>query len=110
ESALGSFLADSLRASEKADVALLNPGGLRADLKSGELTYGAVFEVMPFDNNVATLDVTGDELLRVLKAAYGGKKGVFQVSGVEVKLGKCVSPERLKSATLDGGKPIAKAK
>jgi 5'-nucleotidase len=110
ESALGSFLADSLRAAEKADVALLNPGGLRADLKSGDLTYGAVFEVMPFDNNIATVEVSSDELLGLLKAAYGGRKGVFQISGVEVKLGKCASPERLKAVTLPGGKPLAKGK
>lgn len=107
ESALGSFLADSLRGMEKADVALVNPGGLRADLKAGDLTYGAVFEVMPFDNAVATLDVSGDELQRLMKAAYAGRKGVFQISGVQVKLSKCVTPERLKAVTLEGGKPIA---
>ncbi|MBL8954304.1 MAG: bifunctional metallophosphatase/5'-nucleotidase [Myxococcaceae bacterium] len=106
ESALGSFLADSLRGMEKADVALLNPGGLRADLKAGELTYGAVFEVMPFDNAVATLTLSGEELTRLLKAAYAGRKGVFQVSGLNVKLSKCVTPERLKAATLEGGKAI----
>lgn len=109
ESALGSFLADSLRGMEKADVALVNPGGLRADLKAGDLTYGAVFEVMPFDNAVATLDLTGEELNRLLKAAFGGRKGVFQVSGLNVKLSRCVTPERLKSVTLEGGKPISPA-
>jgi 5'-nucleotidase len=106
ESGLGSFLADSLRAMEKADVALLNPGGLRADLKGGPLRYGAVYEVLPFDNTVATVSVTGDELLRLLSAAYGSKKGVFQLSGIEVRLARCPSPNRLQSATLPGGKPL----
>ncbi len=109
ESTLGSFLADSLRGMEKADVALVNPGGLRADLKAGELTYGAVFEVMPFDNAVATLTLSGEELTRLMKAAYAGRKGVFQVSGLQVKLSKCVTPERLKGLTLEGGKAIAPA-
>jgi 5'-nucleotidase len=106
ESALGSFLADSLRSMTKADVALLNPGGLRADLKAGAVKYGAVYEVLPFDNQVATLELTGDQLLRLLTAAYGSKKGVFQVSGLEVKLGRCPAPDRLKQATLPGGKPL----
>jgi 5'-nucleotidase len=106
ESALGSFLADSLRAMTKADVALLNPGGLRADLKAGDVKYGAVYEVLPFDNQVATLELTGEELMRVLAAAYGSKKGVFQVSGLEVKLGRCPAPDRLKKVTLPGGKAI----
>ncbi len=106
ESPLGDFLADSLRKLEKADVAVLNPGGLRADLRAGQVTYGAVYEVLPFDNSIATLKVTGEELRRVLSAAYGSRKGVFQVSGIEVKLSKCPSADRLKELKLDNGKPI----
>jgi 5'-nucleotidase len=61
---------------------------------------------MPFDNQVATLEVTGDQLKRLLVAAFGSRKGVFQVSGVEVKLAFCPTPDRLKGFTLPGGKPI----
>ncbi|MFZ5445056.1 MAG: bifunctional metallophosphatase/5'-nucleotidase [Myxococcota bacterium] len=106
ESALGSFLADSLRALAKTDLALMNPGGLRADLPAGPLTYGRVYEVIPFDNAVAVLDLTGEELERLLTAAFGSKKGVFQVSGLEVKLTHCVVPDRLRSFTLAGGKKL----
>ena len=109
ESPLGSLVADTLRGLEKADVALINPGGLRADLKAGPITYGQVFEVIPFDNAVATLDLTGEELNRVLQAAYGSHKGVFQISGLEVKISRCPEGGRLKSATLEGGKPIKPA-
>ncbi|MBL8921929.1 MAG: bifunctional metallophosphatase/5'-nucleotidase [Myxococcaceae bacterium] len=103
ESPLGSFLADSLRTMCRADVALLNPGGLRADLAEGPLKYGAVYEVMPFDNAVATLDITGDQLVSLVRAAFAAKKGVFQVSGLEVALDQCPGPERLKSVHLPGG-------
>lgn len=106
ESELGSFLADSLRQMSKSDIALMNPGGLRADLKEGALTYGTVYEVIPFDNAVATLDLTGEQLDRLLTAAFGSKKGVFQVSGLEVKLSRCVVPDRLRGFTLPGGKKI----
>lgn len=110
ESMLGSFLADSLRGVEKADIALLNPGGLRADLKAGEVTYGAVYEVLPFDNAISTLKLTGDELMRLLTAAYGSRKGVFQASGIEVKLSRCPTADRLKLVTLEGGKPLEPTK
>jgi 5'-nucleotidase len=106
ESPLGDVLADSLRAMMKADVAMMNPGGLRADLRGGPLKYGAVYEVIPFDNQIASLELTGEQLKRVLMAAFGGKKGVFQVSGVEVKLSRCPSPDRLKGFTLPGGKSV----
>ncbi len=106
ESALGNFLSDSLRKMEGADLAVLNSGGLRADLPAGDLTYGDVYEVLPFDNTVATLTLTGDELKRLLQAAYGAKKGVFQVSGIKVKLARCPGQGRLKSFTLEDGKPV----
>jgi 5'-nucleotidase len=105
ESVLGSFLADSLRGVEKADVALLNPGGLRADLKAGEVTYGSVYEVLPFDNAISTLTLSAEELTRLLRAAYGSRKGVFQLSGIEVMLSRCPTSDRLKQVTV-AGKPL----
>jgi 5'-nucleotidase len=106
ESALGSFLVDSMREMEKADVALTNAGGLRANLKAGELTYGALYEVLPFDNTVSVVTLTGEELKRLLEVAYGTGSGVFQVSGLKVTLGRCPGPERLRAVTLADGRPL----
>jgi 5'-nucleotidase len=110
ESILGDFLADSLREAVGADVALLNPGGLRADIDAGPLTFGDVYEVLPFDNTVALVTLSGDELKRLLQAAYGAKKGVFQVSGLKVRLHRCPGPDRFLSATLTNGRPLEPAK
>lgn len=104
ESPLGSFLADSLRKMEKADIALLNSGGLRADLPQGNLRFGDVYQVIPFDNTVATVTVTGEELSRLLRTAYGAHKGVFQISGARVTLNPCPGKGRLKSFVLENGK------
>ncbi len=110
ESALGNLLTDSLRAMEKADVVLFNSGGLRSDISVGELTYGDVYEVIPFDNTIATLTLTGDELRRLLHAAYGARLGVFQVSGLQIKLGRCPGQGRLKSFALSNGRSISPEK
>lgn len=106
ESALGDVLTDSLREMEKVDVSLLNSGGLRANLKAGALTYGDLYEVLPFDNTVAIVTLTGDELRRLVATAYGTGNGVFQQSGLKVKLAKCAGPERLRDVTLADGKPL----
>ena len=106
ESALGDVLADSLREITGSDVAIINPGGLRADIAAGELTYGQVYETLPFDDGIATLALSGEELLRLLRAAYGSRKGVFQVSGLKVQLASCADSYRFRSATLSGGGPI----
>ncbi len=110
ESPLGAVLADALRAREQADVAILNPGGLRADLKAGELRYGDVYEVIPFDNTVATLTMSYEELRRLLVAAYGARKGVFQISGLKIQLSKCPGTSRLRGFTLEDGKPLKQDK
>lgn len=105
EGALGDVLTDGLRALSKVDVVVLNPGGLRADLAAGPLTYGAVYEVIPFDNQLAVLTLTGDELKRVMSALFASRKGMLQLSGAEIVVSKCATPERLKSFTV-GGKPV----
>ncbi|MFP2959745.1 bifunctional metallophosphatase/5'-nucleotidase [Myxococcus sp. 1LA] len=106
EGALGNLVADVLRASANADVGLMNPGGVRADLPAGPLTFGQVFEALPFDNTVAVVTLTGPELVRLLTVAYGNAMGsVFAVSGLEVTLERCPGRGRLSGMTLTGGAP-----
>jgi len=83
ESALGSLVADAMRAEVQADVALQNSGGLRADLAEGDVTRGSIYEVMPFDNTLVTMRLTGAELHKVFEEglAYGR---VPQLSGVRL--------------------------
>ncbi|RKH02753.1 bifunctional metallophosphatase/5'-nucleotidase [Corallococcus sp. CA053C] len=106
ESALGNLIADAMRKVARSDAAVMNAGGIRADLPQGPLTFGKLYEVLPFDNTLAVVDLTADELRRFLALAYGGRKGVFAVSGLEVTLGACPGPERFKGVTLPGGAPL----
>jgi 5'-nucleotidase len=92
ESALGNLYADALRATVPgADVALSygpGRGGLRADLPSGALTFGHVYDVFPFDNRVTQVELTGEQLARVLAdqlpQLIDGRRGLLSVSGVRV--------------------------
>jgi 5'-nucleotidase len=106
ESPLGSVLSDALREASGADVALMNPGGLRADLDAGPVTFGDVYEVLPFDNTVAIVTMTGEELRGLLALLYGERQGVFQESGLKVVLERCPGKERLKSVTLANGRKL----
>jgi 5'-nucleotidase len=73
ESPLGDVIADAqlayTAASAGAQIALMNPGGIRADLvyDNGEVTYGEVFTVQPFNNLVVTQTFTGAQLKAVLE-------------------------------------------
>lgn len=84
ESALGSFIADAQRAATRADVALTNLGGIRSDLGLGraELTFGDLFQVQPFDNQMVVIEMSGADLLDMLESQWDvtGEWGLYQVS------------------------------
>ena len=67
ESAIGNLMTEAMLASFDADVAIHNVfGGIRSGLPPGELTYGDVFEMFPFDNIVTIHEVSGLDLRRVI--------------------------------------------
>ena len=70
ESTLGDLVADAQRAATHADVALMNPGGLRSDLRAGAVTWGDILTLHPFGNRLITFDLTGTELLAVLEQQW----------------------------------------
>jgi 5'-nucleotidase/UDP-sugar diphosphatase len=93
ESVMGDWSADIMRAYDSSiDFAFTNSGGLRTDLPAGDITFGQVFEVMPFDNTLVMVTVPGDQLKNVIEDGVGpGAKycggtllhGIIQVSGLK---------------------------
>jgi 5'-nucleotidase len=100
ETALGDVIADAQLAATSApdkgaaQVALMNPGGVRADMKvgdissggeaPGEVTYGEAFTVQPFGNSLVTKTMTGDMLKRVLEQDFAGCGGQATAKTLQV--------------------------
>ncbi|MBK7197032.1 MAG: bifunctional metallophosphatase/5'-nucleotidase [Myxococcales bacterium] len=107
ESAEGNLFADLMRtALPKADVALTNGGGLRADLPAGPLTYGALYEAMPFDNRFARVTLTGAHLRRLVSNNLQSGSGIFSWSGLRVTA-TCTGGALEVFLKDERGKPIA---
>ena len=86
ESAEGDLFADlMLAARPDADIALTNGGGLRADLPAGPLTYGSLFEAMPFDNHFALVTMQGKHLRKLARKNLHTGSGIFSWAGLTVK-------------------------
>lgn len=87
ESPLGNLFTDALRASlPGVDAAIHNTGGgLRADLPQGPLIFGSVFEVMPFDNKVVALRLTGAQVRTVFATHLRNSRRTVGVSGIRVR-------------------------
>ncbi|MFG1652936.1 bifunctional metallophosphatase/5'-nucleotidase [Micromonospora sp. NPDC049275] len=86
ESPLGNVIADAqLAASDDeqgAVAAFMNPGGVRADLDAGPVTYEEAFTVQPFANNLVTLDLTGAQLYCVLEQQFVTGRTLYPSSTV----------------------------
>ena len=84
EFALGNLIADAQLAATRdkgAVAALMNPGGVRADLQAGPITYEEAFSVQPFGNFLSTITLTGAQLDCVLEQQFaGGRRTVLQPS------------------------------
>lgn len=101
ETALGNLIADAMRNKAKSHVAIMNAGGVRFDLKSGDLKKEDTFRVMPFDNTVSILKVTGKELKMIVRVSENGSRGIFPVSGIKVALFKEI-PKPTEDLNKDG--------
>ena len=88
DSPLGNLFTDAYRAGAPgADVSINNTsGGLRTDLPAGPLTYGSVFEVMPFDNRLVTFHLTGAELRTVFANQISRVSALTGVSGLRLRV------------------------
>ncbi|MCB5228789.1 MAG: bifunctional metallophosphatase/5'-nucleotidase [Candidatus Cloacimonetes bacterium] len=84
QSLMGNTITDAMRHEVNADFAFLNLGGVRADIKSGPVTYRNIFEVMPFDNMVVSFKCTGEFLRRIIETRVEGGRHGLVVSGVNV--------------------------
>ena len=78
---------------EQPDLGIYNMGGVRADLPKGEITYGDVLDIAPFENKIAFTTLSGTDLLELFSqmANVGGEGVSHSVRMVISKDGKLVS-------------------
>lgn len=90
---------------EQADLGVYNMGGVRADLPKGDVTYGDVLDIAPFENKIAFTTLSGSDLMALFRqmAAVGGEGVSHSVRLV------ITADEQLVSATV-GGQPVDPAR
>ncbi|NPV05933.1 MAG: bifunctional metallophosphatase/5'-nucleotidase [Syntrophaceae bacterium] len=109
ESNLGNLVTDAMREATGADAAIQNNGGIRTTVPRGKITLEQVYMLLPFDNNLMTLELTGSQVAEILE--HNAKtEGMLQVSGLRVVY-DMAAPEgsRVKELFIDG-KPAEHSK
>jgi 2',3'-cyclic-nucleotide 2'-phosphodiesterase (5'-nucleotidase family) len=108
---LGNLIADAQRWAGKGDVAIMNNGGIRTDLRAGEATYGSLFELQPFGNTLYSLTMTGAQLRGLLEAMLSKRAANDHVSGLTIRYDPSRPAEsRLVSVTTADGSPLSDTK
>jgi 5'-nucleotidase/UDP-sugar diphosphatase len=105
---LGMLIGRAMMDKTRADFAVVNSGGIRDSLPAGTITYKDVLKVQPFGNTLATLSLSGREVLDYLQVAARmspGAGGFPHLSGVElVVAGGTLVQARVRGAFVDPNK------
>jgi 2',3'-cyclic-nucleotide 2'-phosphodiesterase (5'-nucleotidase family) len=104
---LGNLIADAQRWAGKGDVAIMNNGGIRTELRAGDATYGSLFEIQPFGNTLYSLSMTGTQLRGLLEAMLSKNSVDDHVSGLTIKFDPSKPKgSRIVSVTMGDGTPL----
>ncbi|HWQ22014.1 MAG TPA: 5'-nucleotidase C-terminal domain-containing protein, partial [Clostridia bacterium] len=107
ETNLGNYVTDWMRISTGADIAFMGGGSIRVTVPAGDVTVGNVYAVLPFDNFLEVLEITGSTLKACLEnsvSAYPAQLGAFaQISGFSFSFDPSKKAgSRVVSITKDG--------
>ena len=103
ETNLGNYIADTMRQFTGADMAVINAGSIRASIMKGPITLEDIYKMMPYENQLFTLQLTGADLLKALQRAVRSTReeedgGFLHVSGLKL----FIQGTTLKSAEFEG--------
>jgi 2',3'-cyclic-nucleotide 2'-phosphodiesterase (5'-nucleotidase family) len=109
EGSLGNFAADAIlwgarrTVGQDVEIAVANNGGLRVPLAEGPITAGTIFELMPFDNTISVLTLSGRQLQET--ADYIASRGGEPVAGWSFRMEETENG-RVARDVLVGGEPL----
>jgi 5'-nucleotidase/UDP-sugar diphosphatase len=110
ETNLGNLIADIMRYASGADVAIMNGGGIRISIRRGEINVRDVYTVLPFDNYIVAIKLTGRQIKEALEhgvSAVEEEEGRFpQISGLTFKYSRFKERGSRIKEILITGKPI----
>lgn len=107
-SLLGEWTCEIMKDKVGVQIAMTNGGGLRTSIPAGEITVGKLYEVMPFDNTLYTMKLSGaDVKANIEHGIMNDDIGWIQIAGVKVIYNpKAEAGNRIVSMVLEDGTPV----
>ncbi len=118
ETNLGDLCADAIMADTGADISIVNGGGIRTSISKGDITYGDIISVFPFNNEICVIKATGQQILDALE--WGAKEvpnefgGFLQTAGLSYEIdvsvpSPCVADENSMCKGFEGERRVKNA-
>jgi len=101
----GNLVADLFRSAAGADVGLTNKGGLRTRLVRGPLTRRMLYELLPFENTLVSMSLTGEQLRAVLQGSLAKERRPLEIGGASYRY-TVRGGERVLLDVTVGGAPL----
>ena len=100
-------MTDIMRASLDADVAIQNTFGIRDDLDAGDVSLRDLFRIMPFDNTLVRVELSGADLTDWIRQTLRVNRTFLQVSGMQVLFTAAPDGQSVQNVRVQvGGKPV----
>jgi 2',3'-cyclic-nucleotide 2'-phosphodiesterase (5'-nucleotidase family) len=94
-----------MRDASGAQIAFQNGGGIRADISKGPITVETVFTALPFDNDLVSMDLAGEQIRELLEKSILSEN-MLQVSGIQVEYDLSKPAGSKVASALVAGKPM----
>jgi 5'-nucleotidase len=114
QSSLGNLMADMCfemanpifkeKTNESIDFVLFNNGGIRASLPAGKITKEHAFKLMPFDNELVVVNLTGEKVLELTNYFIKNKKAHPVSKSIQLTIGENYNHLKIKGETFDKNK------
>ena len=75
----GNWMTDVIRRAGKAEIAFMNRGGIRCDLEKGKVTRADCYRLMPFENDVVSMDLKGAEIRDLLDRHFRASASPYRL-------------------------------
>ena len=82
ESTTGKLIADCMRATAQTQIAFTNSGGIKSALGQGPVTLRHLYDMLPFENTLIAVDLSGWQIENLVEEGLSGKTGFLQASGI----------------------------
>ncbi len=82
ESTIGKLVADCMRVTAGTQIALANSGGIKAEISEGPVTLRHLYDMLPFENTLVALEMSGRQIEDLVEEGLSGKTGFLQAAGI----------------------------